>query len=181
PTTHPQPPAAPAITTVDTGGGRYFPLVSGTAQAGDTVKVTGAGSSVTTQAGADGSWTISTAFTGYGVGTGTVSATQTDASTGLESAATTASFTLGAPQASVTGVLRPGGLWVKMTTTGATGAGYELFLDGTSLGVSTLAGSGSDTRYRLVWQTGAHTIDARYSDRAGRVGPSSQTSFTVRL
>jgi hypothetical protein len=181
PTTHPQPPAAPAITTVDTGGGRYFPLVSGTAQAGATVKVTGAGSSVTTQAGADGSWTISTAFTGYGVGNGTVSATQTDASTDLESAAATASFTLSAPQASVAGVIRPGGLWVNVTTTGAAGAGYELILDERSLGTSTLGGSGTGTRYRLVWPAGAHTIDARYSDGAGRVGPSSQTSFTVRL
>ncbi|WP_243062547.1 sigma-70 family RNA polymerase sigma factor [Humibacter sp. RRB41] len=181
PTTDPQPPAAPAITTVDTGGGRYFPLVSGTAQAGATVKVSGAGSSVTTQAGSDGSWTISTAITGYGVGDGTVSATQTDASTGLESAATTASFTLGAPQASVTSVIRPGGFLVDVTTTGTAGAGYELFLDRTSLGTSTLAGSGSDTRYRLVWPAGQHTVDARYSDGAGRVGPSSQTSFTVKF
>ena len=176
----PEPPAAPSIGTVDTGDGKYFPLVSGTAAPGATVTVSGAGSTVTVQADAGGAWHLDSALEGYGTGTGTVSATQTDPATGLSSAATTSSFVLTAPQASVHGLFRHSGYFVEATVSGAPEARVELLVDGANRDTFALNGEGRYTGYLLVGH-GTHTVETRYSDGAGRVGPGSQTSIAAGL
>ncbi|GAB3392118.1 hypothetical protein GCM10027568_18840 [Humibacter soli] len=180
PPADPEPPAAPSIGTVDTGDGKYFPLVSGSAAPGATVTVSGAGSTVTVQADASGAWRLDSALDGYGAGTGTVSVTQTDPATGLSSAATTSSFALTAPQASAHGLFRQGGFFVEATVSGAPKARVELLVDGASRDAFTLNGAGRYTDYLLVGP-GTHTVETRYADGAGRVGPGSQTSIAAGL
>jgi hypothetical protein len=53
------PPAAPSIANVDTGGGLYYPIVSGTAAPGATITVTAGGTMATTTADATGAWSAS--------------------------------------------------------------------------------------------------------------------------
>jgi hypothetical protein len=53
------PPAAPSIASIDTGGGLYYPIVSGTAAPGATITVTGGGATTTTTTDATGAWSAS--------------------------------------------------------------------------------------------------------------------------
>ncbi|MHA7985658.1 sigma-70 family RNA polymerase sigma factor [Rathayibacter sp. CAU 1779] len=167
------PPAAPAI-TVDTADGRYYPIVSGTADPGAQVTVSGGGTTVTVHADASGAWRVSTAFTGYGTGTGTVTATQTSGD-GIASAPASASFTLTAPQASIWQV---GNAPIAfLTIVGTPDATVELLADDVSQGTRRINGNGQRHDTVLGGSRG-HDIAVRYSDAAGRVGPSTHASLT---
>jgi RNA polymerase sigma factor (sigma-70 family) len=178
PTSPPDPvvPAPPTI-VADTGGGRYLPIVSGTALPGATVTVVGGGTTTTAQADASGAWRVPGELGDYAVGTGTVSAWQTDADGGV-SVTASASFTLTAPRLSVRGFGSSHSPLVAVRIGGASHARVELVVDGASRGIRTLDGSGSYVRLELLGR-GGHDIAVLYVDGSGRLGVAVHASVTV--
>jgi RNA polymerase sigma factor (sigma-70 family) len=178
------PPAAPTV-TVDTGGGLYFPIVSGTAEphATVTVSVTGAADAVggtttaTVTADTSGSWSIDTAFSGLGAGEGTVTATQTDAD-GHVSAPASASFTLGSPQFTVTVVDL---VSTTLNVTGAPNSTVQVLVGGAAWRTVSLDadGRGSTSVLSLFVYGNTYSVGVQYIDDAGRAGPVTESTVTV--
>lgn len=172
----PVPPAPPTI-TADTGDGRYLPVVSGSALPDATVTVSGGGATATVRADASGAWRVTDAFGDFPAGTGTVSASQTDAE-GLSSATASVSFSLSAPQLSVTGIGSSHSPLMTVRVTGIPGARIQVLVDGVSQRISSLDGSGQHS-YLIALRRGTHDIAVRYADGSGRLGPSTHTTVTV--
>ncbi|HEY0246733.1 MAG TPA: sigma-70 family RNA polymerase sigma factor [Gryllotalpicola sp.] len=158
---------APIVAATDTGGGRFYPVVSGRAAPGAHVTVVAGGTSYAATVTASGEWT-SPALTGIPVGVTRISVTQT--TSGTTSAATTTSVDLAAVSVQESGVAGDGRVTVAVsgvvgaTVVLVTGAGdVTVALDATGSGMAELA-------------PGTGSVAAYYS-AAGRRGPAS----TVRL
>ncbi|KRC51588.1 hypothetical protein ASE16_00345 [Leifsonia sp. Root227] len=172
PTSTPTPTApAPVVTTVDTAGGRYFPILSGTAAPGATVTITASAGTVAVTADAGGAWT-SPPISDLATGTSALSVTQTDAQ-GRLSPAASVTVALDAPALTLDGR----GDGTSLTITGVPRARVEGRLT-TSGSWSTLALDGSGRwESSLPWWTGigTWTVQVRYAgdDREGPIASAS--------
>ncbi|MGJ4845831.1 sigma-70 family RNA polymerase sigma factor [Leifsonia sp. Le1] len=169
-------PAAPVVIAVDTADGRYFPILSGTAQPGATVAISGPGGvgPVSVAADATGAWT-SPPVTGLAAGTSTLTVTQTDQAR-RQSASSTVDVQLVAPALSIDWSWWPDhGPAVTATATGIPGADVELRVWG-SIGWTTAA-LDADGRWsdRHLWLPlhGYFLGEVRYAGD-GRVGPAAE-------
>jgi RNA polymerase sigma factor (sigma-70 family) len=178
-------PALPAP-TVDTGDGRYFPLVSGTGA------LPPENYSVLTEVAVDGvaqpqlaadalgSW--ATTVTGLAPGAHTVTATQWTGGKASDTSQAT-DFTLLAPpalSAGLGGSEHPAHALPPLEFSGVPNATLEYSSTGGSAWTAvTLDGSGQASAVLAAMPVGPATIDVRYADGAGRVGPASSTTFTV--
>ncbi|MEO8908052.1 MAG: hypothetical protein ABI310_08250, partial [Microbacteriaceae bacterium] len=182
------PPAAPAIISVETGGGLYFPVVSGTGVPGASVVVSGGAdtSSDPIIVNAKGVW--STPQLDWTASS--ITATQTVG--GVTSAASAAQpvTVSGAPTPRVayTGWAYSDSGWgdgFTLTVIGASGGRFSAFGDGGEFYNGALDRSGSYSG-GWVWVGAdgeAHTISVRYDNGAQgsthRYGPSGSTPFQV--
>ena len=167
PNTYKPPPANPhasaTITGVNVGSGGWYPIVSGTAEPGDTVTVRLGGGAYTVTADARGTWTLSGPYPGMGAGPQSVSA-----SAAQNPIAVTTSFTLAAPP---TPQISSTASQVTLTLYGIPGASVQVFADGTQWSIVTLNGAGAWSG-AIVLSPGTHNISTRYME-SGRYGPTS--------
>ena len=172
--------AAPVI-TVDTDGGRYFPIVAGTSAPGATIVVSnGSAAAVSVTADSSGKWHTSQ-LTGFAAGANAVTAYRSDGF--VESPRATAGFDLKSPTTTVTDVRSTGSsLTFSIGVEGLSEATVNLLADHQPWSTVFLA-AGS---YLQEWQwTGlapgsVHTLGSRYASADGtRFGPENGTSITV--
>jgi RNA polymerase sigma factor (sigma-70 family) len=163
-------PDAPVVSAVDTGGGRYFPVLSGTAFPGATVTIQSVAATETATstatADASGAWT-SAAITGLPAGTDTLNVTQTDAQ-GQVSPVTSATAVLTVPAVAVDRT-REG---VALTVTGVPGAQVAGRITASGSWVTVTLDADGRWSGTLPWWTdfGNRTLQLRYAGD-GRVGP----------
>ena len=141
-------PTAPVITSVDTGDGRYFPIVSGTARAGAKVTVRGGTASTTVTAGSDGLWEADE----LAVTTGTTAIDAT--SDGL-----TASSTMPALRSPVISLSNADGT-AAISIQGREGTTYEIRWDGAPVASITTDKTGAGATTVAVSTAGRHTAAA---------------------
>lgn len=163
----PAAPDAPVISAVDTGGGRYFPVLSGTAVPGATVTIQSVAATETATADASGAWT-SAAITGLPAGTDTLNVTQTDPQ-GQVSSATSATAVLAVPAVAVDRT-REG---VALTVTGVPGAQVDGRITASGSWVAVALDADGKWSGTLPWWTdfGSRTLQLRYAGD-GRFGPT---------
>jgi RNA polymerase sigma factor (sigma-70 family) len=174
------PPEAPVVSSVDTGGGLYFPIVSGHASSGATVTVTGGPDGpVTVHANGSGDW-ITPQIEGFSAGQNSITATQSvEGVTSAPSAPTP--FTLTAPSSITANYLSGDANAVRFSLAiqGNPGTQFEALADGDSFLTATLDSSGAYSSDDWQWTgigAGAHTLSARYAS-GHRFGPSVSTPF----
>ena len=155
------------IASADTGGSRYYPIVSGTGAPEATITLTAAGQSYSTTVDASGTWT-SSALAGLGVGVTSVTVTQR--LDDLTSPPSTTSVDLAVVSVQAFGP--PSGGAQQLAVAGVANSTVRLQAAGTSVTVR-LDSSGSGT---ATLPATATQIIAFYSDD-GRQGPAS----TVQL
>ncbi|WP_246190759.1 Ig-like domain-containing protein, partial [Agromyces agglutinans] len=172
PTPDPDPPtdtfaAPPSIASIDTADSLVMPIFSGTAEAGASVTVSGAGVSATTSADASGAWSVE--LTGLPAGPSTVEAWQVDPA-GNTSQRTSATVDLLAPSLSI----HAAGPLFHLRMEGRPRAAVEVLLDGRHVYRTTLNGGGSNAD--LAWGEIRGLLQIRYV-ADGRVGPTSDARF----
>ncbi|MCL2736451.1 MAG: hypothetical protein FWD75_07455 [Propionibacteriaceae bacterium] len=152
-----------SIRSIDTGPqGTLFPIITGTAEPGDTISVNLNGSIVNVTADARGNWSFSGPYNSIAAGLQSVTAIAS-----LNQAPVTTTFTLPAgPQASVS---KQGG--VVLSIHGAPNAPVQVLVDGTARPLITLNSSGDYLSEMNITPNG-HSILVRYYS-SGRVGPST--------
>lgn len=168
----PAAPDAPVVSAVDTGGGRYFPVLSGTAVPGATVTIQSVAATETATADASGAWT-SAAITGLPAGTDTLNVTQTDPQ-GQVSSATSATAVLAVPAVAVDRT-REG---VALTVTGVPGAQIDGRITASGSWVAVALDADGRWSGTLPWWTdfGSRTLQLRYAGD-GRIGPTVAVSL----
>lgn len=159
-------PDAPIVSAVDTGGGRYFPVLSGTAVPGATVTIQSVAATETATADASGAW-ASAAITGLPAGTDTLNVTQTDAQ-GQVSPVTSTTVVLAVPAVAVDRT-REG---VALAVTGVPGAQVDGRITASGSWVTVTLDADGRWSGTLPWWTdfGHRTLQLRYAG-GGRVGP----------
>ncbi|ADO68124.1 adventurous gliding motility protein AgmC [Stigmatella aurantiaca] len=182
-------PVAPVVATPANGSttNDNTPTYSGTAEPGSTVNVIVDGTSVgTATANASGNWTL-TPTAPLAEGPHTVNATATDAAGNTSPVSSTNTFTVDtvAPAAPVVTTPANGSLINDSTPTysgtGEPGSTINVIVDGTSVGTTTVDGSGNwSFTPTTPLAEGPHTVSATATDAAGNTSPSSNTNnFTV--
>ncbi|WP_194293017.1 Ig-like domain-containing protein [Streptomyces smaragdinus] len=181
-------PAAPVIAFPGQGDvtSDTTPIVTGTGEPGATVTVSIDGVVIgTTTVNPDSTWSLQTTDP-LADGPHTVSATQTDV-VGNVSPAASNDFTVDStgPAAPVITSPAAGSTTADstpdITGTGEPGATVEVFVDGTAIGVTTVAPDGTWTFTPTTpLADGPHTVTATQTDAAGIVSPvSAPVDFTV--
>ena len=172
------------------------PTLSGTAEAGSTVKIYDGSTLLgTTTAGSDGSWSFTTPALGDGQHSLTV--TVTDAAGNTSSATDAVTFTVDtvAPEAAsnITVTNNDGSTSVPVTQNGSTndstpvlsgtaepGSTVTISDGGTVLGTTTAGSDGSWSYTTPPLSDGGHSITTTVTDPAGNTSPSSDPiTFTV--
>jgi hypothetical protein len=173
-----QPPANPTVTptlgNVDTGGGLWFPVASGQAPAGSTVRVSnGSGAAVTLTVGPAGTWTTSQ-LDGFPAGPGTVTVTISTPSGATVTQS--GSFTVNTPALSLTG----GNAQFTMTVAGVANGRYQTYADGSTGWGDVLTDSSGTVTRTTTWYAspGAHTVSVRATSGA-RTGPMVSGTVTI--
>ncbi|MGO4258889.1 Ig-like domain-containing protein, partial [Marmoricola sp. RAF53] len=179
-------PAAPVISTPVNGSTvtASSQVVSGTGIAGNTVTVKEGGTTIcTTTVTVAGTWTCPASL--FPNGAHTISATQTNP-IGLESGASTSTFTVNAPlpvapvimtpaEGSTTNDAKP-----AITGTGTPGDTVTVKEGATTVCTATVQPDGSwSCAPTTPLSDGGHTVTATQKDPAGNTGPSDSQSFTV--
>lgn len=163
-------PAAPTIKPLTDGA----TTVSGKAEAGSTVKVTlGDGTVLTTQAAADGTWSVTPATPL--AGPQTISATATDAAGNVSPTTTAGVPDTTKPSAPTISPITDGGTTVSGT--GEPGATVSVTLPDGSTQTATVAPGGTWTVTSPTPLTGGQTVTATQKDPSGNV--SDPTSAVV--
>jgi RNA polymerase sigma factor (sigma-70 family) len=172
-------PSAPTV-ALDLGElGTDLPIASGTAEPNATVTVSnGAQPAVSVEADDSGAWSTPQ-LTGFAVGSGSVTATQTDSSGATSVASVPVAFVLTAPAATVTS----NGTGFTVVITGNGGAQAEVLVGVSassleSLGIVTIPPASGSGSFSWSWPSGTYTLEVRYSD-GKRYGPSVGAAFTI--
>jgi RNA polymerase sigma factor (sigma-70 family) len=147
----------PQITTVDTGGGVLYPIVHGTAQAGEVVTVVIGDTTATVQAAPDGTWATGELTVPAGLMAATAS-TEDGSSGSVHASLTAPIVSVSSSSAGATVVVH-----------GAPGVRYQVSADDRSIGMRTADMAGNAT---LTTATAVRTVDVHAVD-ADRTGPST--------
>ncbi|MGF9762733.1 Ig-like domain-containing protein [Microvirga sp. 0TCS3.31] len=189
---------APGTGTVVNAGATNdtTPTISGTAEAGSTIKVfDGATQLGTTTVDANGNWSYTTAALSQG--SHSITATATDAAGNVSTASTARTFTVdtAAPVAPSivtvaddvapgTGAVANAGATNDTTPTisgtGEVGATIQVFDGATQLGTTSVDASGNWSYTTAALSQGSHSITATATDAAGNVSAASTArTFTI--
>jgi hypothetical protein len=163
--------------------GSATPTIRGTSEPNSKVTIAIDGQVVgTVTADANGMWSF-TVTEPLGEGAHSVSASSVDAA-GNQGQPATVDFTidLSAPMVTITSPMAGSqvGSPVVVTGTAEPGATVTILIDGVEAGKTTADASGAWSFEAGELPEGTHTVEARVTDAAGRVGTSGEVSFEVK-